>query len=86
MKNGGTVHLQNYRSMPHVFVIFEKHPSTETCYNELGKFAKAVTSGQEIKSKLEVVNGKGVIEPQPLNLENYPISFSKAEVTDLLTL
>ncbi len=69
--------------MPHVFVIFEKHPSTETCYNELGKFAKSVTTGQEMKSKLEVVNGKGMIEAQPLNPENYPISLSKAEVNSL---
>ena len=82
------MHLQKYRSMPHVFVIFENHPSTETCYNELGKFTKSVTTGREMKSRLEVVNGKGIIEDQPLNPENYPISVSKAEVDsfDILTV
>jgi hypothetical protein len=76
----GPVHFQNYLSMPHVFVIFEKHPSTETCYRELGKFAMAVTTGQNLETRMEIVNGKGKIEQQPLNLQDYPISFSKSEV------
>jgi hypothetical protein len=84
MKNGGKVHFQNYLSMPHVFVIFEKHPSTERCYRELGKFTKAVTSGKDIETSMEVVNGKGEIEG-PLNIGNFPITFSKYEVISPLT-
>ena len=85
MKNGGKVHFQNYLSMPHVFVIFEKHPSTERCYMELGNFTKAVTSGKDIETSMEIINGKGEIEG-PLNIENYPITFSKSEVISPFTI
>ena len=79
MKNGGTVHLQKYQSMPHVFVIFEKHPSTETCYRSLATFTKAVTAGQNVETRLEIVNGKGIIQG-PIDLEKYPIEVSKLQV------
>jgi acetyl esterase/lipase len=79
-KNGGRVRLQNYIAMPHVFQIFQKHPSTHTSFREYAKFITEVTSGKPIESQMSIVNGKGVIEEQPLNLEQYPTSYSKKEV------
>jgi hypothetical protein len=72
--------------MPHAFVMFEKHPSTETCYKELAKFAKDVTSGRNVETRMEIVNGKGVIQDQPLDVETYPIAISKPEVWTFLGL
>jgi hypothetical protein len=79
-KNGGHVRLQNYIAMPHVFQLFPKHPSTHTSFREYAKFIKEVTSGQPIETQMSIVNGKGVIEEQPLNLEQYPTSYTKEEV------
>ena len=66
--------------MPHAWVIFEKHPSTEICYKEIAKFTKAVITGQGIETAMEIVNGKGEIEETPLNVESYPVDFSKPDV------
>lgn len=77
-KNGGTVHLQHYKSMPHVFVIFENHPSTETCYKSLANFANAVVKGEKMETKLEKVDGKG-IACGPLDPKGFP-GYSKTEV------
>lgn len=72
--------LQNYLAMPHVFQMFQKHPSTWTCFREYGKFIKDVTSGKPIETEMQIVNGKGIIEDTPLKFESYKISFSKEEV------
>jgi hypothetical protein len=82
--NGRKVHLQNYLGMPHVFLIFEKHPSTVKCYEEMAKFIKKVAKGDKVESRMDVVNGKGVIEVQPIDLERYSIDFSKAQVESQL--
>lgn len=66
--------------MPHVFLLFENHPCTKRAYSELAKFIKDVTSGKTIESRMEVVNGKGIREEQPLDLERFPIMFSKSQV------
>ena len=76
---GGTVHLQSYLSMPHAFVLFENHPCTKKCYEELAIFIEKIVNGKKIDSCLEIVNGKGVIAG-PLDTEKYPIAFTKAEV------
>jgi hypothetical protein len=78
-KNGGVVHLQNFRSMPHVFVIFP-HPSTQTCYSEMARFIVDVTSGKEIETKMEIVDGKGEVEEKAMDLASYPIELPKPQV------
>lgn len=78
--NGNVVQLQNYIGLPHVFVVFEKHPSTETCYNELAKFITSVTHGEKVETRMQVVNGKGKLVEKPLDFNEYPIDFSKEEV------
>lgn len=77
--SGGIVHLQCYLSMPHAFVLFEKHPCTIKCYEELAKFVEKIITGKKIDSRMEIVNGKGVIAGA-LDLEKYPVAFSKSEV------
>ena len=79
-KNGGHVRLQNYIAMPHVFQIFQKHPSTHASFREYAKFIKEVTSGKAIESEMRIVSGKGVIEEQPLNFGQYPTSYTKEQV------
>ena len=79
------MHLQNYRSMPHVFLMFEMHPSTKTCYTEMIRFVKEVTSGKDIDTRMEIVNGKGEIETT-VDLTNYPIDVSKTQVIQLRSL
>jgi len=76
---GGIVRLQSYLSMPHAFVLFENHPCTIKCYEELAKFIENVTTGKKIDSCLEIVSGKGVIVG-PLDVEKYPVAFSKSQV------
>lgn len=80
VQHGGKVHLQNYKSMPHVFQIFQHHAATKTCFQEYAKFIKDVTSGQGIESRFEMVDGKGKIQEEPLDLNQYEISFTRAEV------
>lgn len=65
--------------MPHAFVLFEKHPCTIKCYEELAKFIENVTTGEKVDTCMEIVNGKGVITG-PIRLENYPVAFSESEV------
>ena len=76
---GGLVHLQSYLSMPHAFVLFEDHLCALKCYEELAKFVDKVTTGKKIDACLEIVDGKGVIVG-PLDLDKYPVAFSKSEV------
>lgn len=78
--------LQNYLAMPHVFQMFQKHPSTRTCFREYGKFIKDVTSGKPIETEMQIVNGKGIFEDTPLKFESYKVSFSKEEVPQSMTL
>jgi hypothetical protein len=78
--NGGHVRLQNYLAMPHVFQIFEKHPSTHTVYLEYARFIKEVTNGKIIETEMRIVNGKGMIQDGPLDLKQYPVTFTKEEV------
>ena len=75
--------LQNYKSMPHVFPMFPKHPSTNTCYKEWARFINEVTSGEKIETALQMVNGKGIIENTPLDLERYHVGFTKEQVLSL---
>ena len=79
-KNGGHVRLQNYLAMPHVFQIFDKHPCTRTCFREYAKFIDDVTSGNIIETQMNIFNGKGIIQDEPLDLEQYPITFTREEV------
>ena len=79
-KNGGQLRLQNYIAMPHVFQIFQKHPSTHTSFREYAKFITDVTSGKTIETQMNIVNGKGVIEEYPLDLEQYPTAYTREEV------
>ena len=72
--------LQNYLAMPHVFQMFLKHPSPKTCFREFAKFITDVTSGKTIETTFQIVNGKGIIEDEPLQIETYQISFTKEEV------
>ena len=66
--------------MPHVFLQFKSHPSTKACFEEYAKFILDVTSGKSIETRFEMVDGKGVIEAEPLNTENYSIPYTKEEV------
>jgi len=75
------VRLQNYLAMPHVFQMFQKHPSTRTCFREYGKFIRDVTSGKAIETEMQIVNGRGIMEDTPLKIESYHISFTEEEVT-----
>jgi acetyl esterase/lipase len=79
-KNGGKVRLQNYLAMPHVFQMFLKHPSPKTSFREFAKFITEVTSGKSIETEFQIINGKGIIEGEPLQIETYQISFTKEEV------
>src|SRR5579859_7027900 len=82
VKGGGKVRLQNYKSMPHVFKIFLKHPSTETCFREYARFIQDVTTSKGgIETELRFVNGKGVIETTKMDLDKYKVGFTKEEVT-----
>src|SRR5579859_6427601 len=80
VKGGGKVRLQNYKSMPHVFQIFQKHPSTETCFREYSRFIKDVTSEKGIETEMRYVNGRGRIEESELDLEKFNVGFTKEEV------
>jgi hypothetical protein len=66
--------------MPHVFQIFQKHPSTETCFREYARFIKDVTSGKGIETEMRYVDGKGGIEESELDLEKFGVGFTKEEV------
>jgi len=85
-QNGGKVRLQSYLAMPHIFPMFQKHPSTKTCFRQYAKFIREVTSGESIETEMQIVNGKGIIEAAPLEFESYQISFTKEEVFPNLML
>jgi hypothetical protein len=78
--SGNVVHLQNYKSMPHVFILFEKLKATATAYETTTTFVGEVSSGKAMETKLEVVNGKGVVEGR-LDSGKYPIQVTKEEVS-----
>ena len=64
--------------MPHTFVIFDSHPSTETCYQSLATFANAAVRGDKLETRMEKVDGKGVVSG-PLDPKDFP-DYSKSEV------
>ena len=72
--------LQVYKSMPHVFFLFEEHPCSKTGYSELAKFINAATSDKCMETQLQLVNAKGVVTESPLRSEDYPVSYTKTEV------
>jgi hypothetical protein len=77
-EGGACVHLQNYKSMPHVFIVFERLAAAEMGYSTTSVFVRKVTRGEHLETTLEVVRGKyveGVLDPG-----NYPIQFTKEEV------
>ena len=78
--SGGKVFVQKYQSMPHVFLLFESHPSTKTCYEQIAKFAMDVIQGKEIETRMEIVDGRGVIEEETLDLTTYPIEMDEMMV------
>ena len=78
--SGGQLRLQNYLAMPHLFQIFQKHVSAVTVFREYGLFIRDVTKGRRIGTEMRNVSGKGIIEETPLDLEQYPVLFSKQEV------
>jgi hypothetical protein len=79
-KNGGRIRLQNYMSMPHVFQMFRTHPSVNTSFKEFARFIKDVTNGTQVETQISFINGKGVADKHPLDLEKYSVTYSKAEV------
>jgi hypothetical protein len=74
------VRLQNYVSMPHAFTIFAEHSSSKAFYRECAKFIQDVTGGAELKTHMEIVNGKGIVEQNPLDPEQYFLAFTKEDV------
>jgi hypothetical protein len=79
-KNGGSIRLQNYMSMPHVFQIFRTHPSSNTSFKEFARFIKDATDRKRVETQISFVNGKGIADKDPLDLEKYSVTYSKAEV------
>jgi hypothetical protein len=49
-----------------------------------GTFIKDATSGAKLKTHMETLNGKGIVEQHPLDLQQYSIAFSKEEVLLLI--
>ena len=72
--------VQKYQSMPHVFLLFESHPSTKTCYEQIAKFAVDVTDGKGIETRMEIVDGRGVIEGATVELTTYQIKMDEMMV------
>ncbi len=72
--------MQNYIAMPHVFQIFQKHPSTNTSFREYAKFITDVTGAKTIETRMNIVNGKGIIEEYPLDLDKYPTAYTNEGV------
>ena len=77
--------VQNYKSMPHVFILFDSHPSTRTCYEEIARFVLDVIGGKKITTRMEIVNGRGMIESEKtVDLMTYPFEMQEKEVGPLL--
>jgi len=74
------VFVQKYQSMPHVFLLFESHPSTKTCYEQIAKFAVDVIEGKGIETRMEIVDGRGVIEGATVELTTYQIKMDEMMV------
>ncbi len=72
--------VQKYQSMPHVFLLFESHPSTKTCYEQIAKFAVDVIEGKGIETRMEIVDGRGVIEGATVELTTYQIKMDEMMV------
>jgi hypothetical protein len=70
-KSGGKVFVQKYQSMPHVFLLFDTHPSTKTCYEQIAKFAMDVIAGKKIETRMEIIDGRGAIEEATVDLTSY---------------
>jgi len=84
-RNGGTIRLQTYVAMCHVFQMFPHHPCTLASFYELRKFIYEATSGAQIESEMRIVDGQGRIQEDPLDLDKYPITITKEEVHFLLS-
>jgi len=83
-RNGGTIRLQTYVAMCHVFQMFAQHPCTFTSFYELRKFIIEATSGAKIQSEMRIVDGYGRIQEEPLDLDKYPTTITKEQVHMLL--
>jgi hypothetical protein len=71
--------------MPHVFLLFDSHPSTRTCYEQIARFVLDVIGGEKVATRMEIVNGRGVIESEKtVDLVKYPIELQEKEVGPLL--
>lgn len=57
--------------------MFERHPSTETCYQSLGAFANECMTGKA-ETKMERIDGRGVISGT-FDPKGFP-EYSKNEV------
>ena len=71
--------------MPHVFLMFESHPSAKTCYREAVEFINKVTMGQTLNTRMMLINGRGNVKGN-LDLKEYPVYYSKEEVFPLYLL
>jgi hypothetical protein len=87
-QRGGNVFVQNYKSMPHVFLLFDSHPSTRTCYEQIAKFVLDVIGhgGKTITTRMEIINGRGIIESEKTvdQMTYYPFEMEEKEVGPLL--
>ena len=79
-ESGQVMQLQVYESMPHVFLLFEEHPCSITCFKEISRFIHAATGGEIMETRLQFVNGKGVVQERPLPVESFPTTYTKMEV------
>lgn len=75
--------IQNYKSMPHVFLLFEAHPSTKTCYEQITRFVLAVIGDKEIATRMEIVNGLGRVEEETVDLVGYTVEMEEMDVCTL---
>jgi hypothetical protein len=57
--------------------MFERHPSTQTCYQSLAAFANDVVAGK-VETKMERIDGRGVISGS-FDPKGFP-EYSKSEV------
>ena len=60
--------------------MFEQHPCAKTSQHEIARFIEEATSGTKIETEIRVVDGHGHIQDIPLDLDNYPTTFTREEV------
>jgi hypothetical protein len=60
--------------------MFEQHPCTKTSLHEVARFIEDATSGAKIETEMRIVDGRGRIQDTPLELDEYPTTFSRQEV------